>query len=97
MGNIADVIDAILSKENLSSNTPRIIEGNENLKKLSRCLNGNGDLFEEFITNDIKTIIEPLAYLYTIYTPVKNINEKLNIELEKKMNIISYYLQKTLF
>ena len=78
MGNIADIVDAVLSKENLSSESPKIIEEGENIKKLEKCLRGDGNLFDEFITDEMKQIIEPLNMIYTIYTPVKTINEKLN-------------------
>ena len=77
MGNIADIIDAVLSKENLSSESPKII-GEGDIKKLEKCLRGDGNLFDEFMNEDMKEIIEPLTMLYTIYTPVRTINEKLN-------------------
>ena len=78
MGNVADIVDAVLSKENLSSESPKIIGEEENIKKLEKCLRGDGNLFDEFITDEMKQIIEPLNILYTIYTPVRTINEKLN-------------------
>jgi len=78
MGNIADIIDAVLSKENLSSESPKIIGGGEEIKKLEKCLRGDGNLLDEFMNEEMKKIIEPLTMLYTIYTPVRNINEKLN-------------------
>ena len=77
MGNIADIIDAVLSKENLSSESPKII-GEGDIKKLEKCLRGDGNLFDEFMNEEMKEIIEPLTMLYTIYTPVRTINEKLN-------------------
>jgi hypothetical protein len=78
MGNIADIIDAVLSKENLSSNSPKIIGEGEEIKKLEKCLRGDGNLFDEFMNEDMKKIIEPLTILYTIYTPVRTINEKMH-------------------
>jgi len=78
MGNIADIIDAVLSKENLSSESPKIIGEGQDIKKLEKCLRGDGNLFDEFMNEEMKQIIELLTMLYTIYTPVRTINEKLN-------------------
>ena len=77
MGNMADIVDAALSKENLSSENPRLIDADENIKKLARCLRGDGNLFEEFVTEDVKKIINPLNMLYFLYTPVKTVTEKI--------------------
>ena len=78
MGNMADIVDAVLSKENLSSQTPRLIDADGDLNKLTRCLRGDGDLFEEFVTEDVKTIVDPLTQLYGLYTPVKEVNSRIN-------------------
>ena len=78
MGNMADIVDAVLSKENLSSQTPRLIDADGDLNKLTRCLRGDGDLFEEFVTDDVKTIVDPLTQLYGLYTPVKEVNSRIN-------------------
>ena len=77
MGNVADIIDAVLSKENLSSENPKII-GEGNIKKLEKCLRGDGNLFDEFMNEEMKKIIEPLTMLYTIYTPVRNKKKKMH-------------------
>ena len=71
MGNMADIVDAAFSKENLSSENPRLIGAGTNIQKLARCLRGDGDLFEEFVTNDVKLILDPLTKLYALYTPPK--------------------------
>ena len=78
MGNMADIVDAVLSKENLSSQTPRLIDADGDLNKLTRCLRGDGDLFEEFVTDDVKTIVDPLTQLYGLYTPVKEVDSRIN-------------------
>jgi len=75
---MADIVDAVLSKENLSSQTPRLIDADGDLNKLTRCLRGDGDLFEEFVTEDVKTIVDPLTQLYGLYTPVKEVNSRIN-------------------
>ena len=80
IGNIADIIDAILSKENLLSENPRLIDGNSDIQKLSRCLRGDGNLFEEFVDDNVKNIIEPLTQLYILYSSVKTVNQKINDE-----------------
>ena len=85
-GNMADIVDAALSKENLSSESPRLIEGNENIKKLTRCLRGDGDLFDEFVDEDVKSIVNPLTQLYALYSPVKEINTKINDETKTEYN-----------
>ena len=77
MGNIADIVDAAFSKENLSSQSPRLIDGGTEIKKLARCLRGDGDLFDEFVTTEVKEIVEPLTQLYYLYTPTKTVNEKI--------------------
>lgn len=77
ISNLADIIDAVLSKENLSSKNPRLIKGNDNIQKLSRCLRGNGDLFDSFVTDDIKNIADHLTQIYILYTPIKTINENI--------------------
>ena len=71
MGNLADIIDAVLSKENLSSTNPKLIGSAEELKKLEKCLRGDGNLFQEFMNEDdgMKLIIESLTSLFTLYTP----------------------------
>ena len=78
MGNMADIVDAAFSKENLSSQQPRLIANGTDIQKLARCLRGDGDLFEEFVTDQVKEIVNPLTILYTLYTPVKTVDEKLN-------------------
>ena len=83
MGNMADIVDAVLSKENLSSQTPRLIDADGDLNKLTRCLRGDGDLFEEFVTEDVKTIVDPLTQLYGLYTHVKEVNSRINNETGK--------------
>ena len=77
-GNMADIVDAVLSKENLSSETPRLIDAGEDINKLTRCLRGDGDLFAEFVTQDVKAIVDPLTQLYKLYTPVKIVNSRIN-------------------
>ena len=83
MGNMADIVDAVLSKENLSSQTPRLIDADGDINKLTRCLRGDGDLFEEFVTEDVKTIVDPLTHLYGLYTPVKEVNSRINNDTAK--------------
>ena len=80
MGNMADIVDAVLSKENLSSQTPRLIEANGDITKLTRCLRGDGDLFDEFVTDDVKSIVDPLTTLYSLYSQVKVVNDRINNE-----------------
>ena len=80
MGNMADIVDAVLSKENLSSQTPRLIEANGDITKLTRCLRGDGDLFDEFVTDDVKSIVDPLTTLYSLYSQVKDVNNRINNE-----------------
>ena len=83
VGNMADIVDAVLSKENLSSQTPRLIDADGDINKLTRCLRGDGDLFEEFVTEDVKTIVDPLTQLYGLYTPVKEVNSRINNDTAK--------------
>ena len=100
MGNMADIVDAAFSKENLSSEKPRLIGAGTNIQKLARCLRGDGDLFEEFVTEDVKKILNLLTQLYTLYSPAKIVNEKINnntgkneyntlIQLEEVINELS--------
>ena len=77
-GNLADIVDAAFSKENLVSEEPRLIGEGTEIQKLARCLRGDGDLFDEFVTDQVKTILNPLTILYTLYTPVKKVEEKIN-------------------
>ena len=88
MANLADIIDAVLSKENLSSENPRLIPGNDNIQKLARCLRGDGDLFDSFVDEDIKKVIEPLTQLYIYYTPIKTINENIGKNEKNKYNTL---------
>jgi len=76
MGNLADIIDAVLSRENLSSESPKLIGEGENIKKLEKCIRGDGNLFQDFLDDDMKQIINYFNLLYTIYTPVRTIHEK---------------------
>ena len=80
MGNMADIVDAAFSKENLLSQEPRLIGAGTEIQKLARCLRGDGDLFDEFVTEEVKSIINPLTQLYLLYSPVKTVNEKLSDE-----------------
>ena len=88
MGNLADIIDAVLSKENLSSTNPKLIGSVEELKKLEKCLRGDGNLFQEFMNDDdgMKLIIESLTRLFTLYTPVRTISEKIKLPENNKYN-----------
>jgi len=82
MGNLADIIDAVLSKENLSSANPKLIKDPGQIKKLEKCLRGDGNLFQEFMNEDddnMNAMIETLTRLFTLYTPVRTINEKINL------------------
>ena len=83
MGDMADIVDAVLSKENLSSQTPRLINADADINKLTRCLRGDGDLFDEFVTDDVKSIVDPLTKLYGLYSPVKDVNTRINNETGK--------------
>ena len=77
-GNMADIVDAVFSKENLASQEPRLIDSGTDINKLARCLRGDGDLFSEFVDENVKQIIEPLTRLYTLYTPSKIVDERIN-------------------
>ena len=77
MGNMADIVDAAFSKENLSSEKPRLIGAGTNIQKLARCLRGDGDLFEEFVTEEVRQILDPLTQLYILYSPAKIVDEKI--------------------
>ena len=79
-GNLADIVDAILSNENFAAEKPRLVGEGTDIKKLTRCLRGDGDLFSEFVTDQVKLIVDPLTRLYALYTPVKTISEKINNE-----------------
>ena len=83
MGNMADIVDAALSKENLSSETPRLINAGDDINKLTRCLRGDGNLFDEFVDEDVKKIVDPLTQLYSLYSPVKEVNSRLSDKTEK--------------
>ena len=78
MGNMADIVDAVLSKENLSSETPRLINAGDHITKLTRCLRGDGNLFEEFVDENVKRIVDPLTQLYSLYSPVNEVNSRLD-------------------
>ena len=88
IGNITDIIDAALSKENLSSAEPKLIEDPGQIKKLEKCLRGDGNLFQEFMNDDdnMKLIIENLTSLFTLYTPVKKIKEKIKLQESNEYN-----------
>ena len=88
LGNMADIVDAVLSKENLGSENPRLINGGNEIKKLARCLRGDGNLFDEFVDEDVKSIVDPLTKLYTLYTPVKTVFEKLNNPEQNEYNTL---------
>ena len=83
MGDMADVVDAAFSKENLVSQKPRLIDASPEIQKFSRCLRGDGDLFDEFVDDNVKDIVNPLTQLYFLYNPVKSVNEKINNETKK--------------
>ena len=82
MGNVADIVDAAFSKENLASQEPRLIDSGTDINLLARCLRGDGDLFGEFVSEDVKKITNLLAQLYTLYTPTKKVDERINDETE---------------
>ena len=75
---MADIVDAVLSKENLSSETPRLINAGDHITKLTRCLRGDGNLFEEFVDENVKRIVDPLTQLYSLYSPVNEVNSRLD-------------------
>ena len=82
LGNMADIVDAAFSKENLVSQNPRLIGGGTNIQKLARCLRGDGDLFSEFVKDEVKQITDQLTQLYILYTPSKTVDEKINNDTE---------------
>ena len=89
MGNMADIVDAAFSKENFASQSPRLIGENAEMQKLTRCLRGDGDLFDEFLEGEeeAKKLIQNLKILYYLYTPVKKVNEKIgNNEVRNEYN-----------
>ena len=63
-GNLADIVDAVLSNENFAAEKPRLVGEGGDIQKLARCLRGDGDLFDEFVTDDVKRIVDPLTRLY---------------------------------
>ena len=93
MGNLADIIDAVLSRENLSSESPKLIGEGENIKKLEKCIRGDGNLFQEFLDDDMKQIINFLTLLYTIYTPVRTIHEKTDPLMQNEKNEYNSFMK----
>ena len=66
----SDIVDCMYSSKNIGSDDPRIIPRTTDSSVLARCVRGDGNLLEEYLTDRAKRDILNLKQINTIYLKI---------------------------
>ena len=70
--NASDIVDCTYSSKNIGSDSPRIITRTTPSSLLTRCMRGDGNLLEEYLTDNAKKTIKNLKKINSIYIAIKD-------------------------
>ena len=89
----SDIVDCMYSSKNIGSDDPRIIERTTPSSVLTRCVRGDGNLLDEYLTDNAKKIILNLQKLNTIYLKIVDAYYKIATNDDNEYNILSSLAQ----
>ena len=82
---MCDIVDFIFSNENLSSDSPRIINS-DNLGDINICLRGDGDLLSVFLDSSTREFTNAIDILFNMYYPITKANELIKEDEPNNLN-----------
>ncbi len=85
ISDMGDIVDFIFSNENLSSDSPRIINS-DNLGDINICLRGDGDLLSVFLDSSTREFTNAIDILFNMYYPITKANELINENEPNNLN-----------
>ena len=85
----SDIVDCMYSSKNLGSNDPRIIQRATPNSVLNRCVRGDGNLLEEYLTDNGRKIILNLKKINTIYLKIVDAYNKITSPERNEYNTLS--------
>ena len=85
----SDIVDCMYSSKNIGSDDPRIIERTTPSSILTRCIRGDGNLLEEYLTDNAKKMILNLKKLNTIYTKIVEAYYRIVTNEDNEYNTLS--------
>ena len=85
----SDIVDCMYSSKNIGSDDPRIIQRTTPSSVLSRCVRGDGNLLEEYLTDNAKKIILDLKKLNTIYPKIVEAYYRITTREDNEYNTLS--------
>ena len=85
----SDIVDCMYSSKNIGSDDPRIIQRTTPSSVLTRCVRGDGNLLEEYLTDNAKKIILDLKKLNTIYPKIVEAYYRITTREDNEYNTLS--------
>jgi len=68
--NASDIIDCAYSSKNIGSDNPRVIPRTTDKSVMTRCIRGDGNLLDEYLSDNARKVILSLKKINTIYTAI---------------------------
>ena len=84
--NASDIVDCSYSTKNIGSDNPRIITRTTPSSVLTRCIRGDGNLLEEFLTDNAKKTIKNLKKINSIYIAIQDAYKRIKDENKNVYN-----------
>lgn len=85
----SDIVDCMYSSKNLGSNDPRLIQRTTPNSVLNRCVRGDGNLLDEYLTDNGRKIILNLKKINTIYLKIVDAHKKITANERNEYNTLS--------
>ena len=85
----SDIVDCMYSPKNIGSNDPRIIPRTTSSSVLTRCIRGDGNLLDEYLTEEAKKNILSLKKIKTIYLKIIDAYKRLTSTEKNEYNVFT--------
>jgi len=82
--NASDIVDCAYSSKNIGSDNPRVIPRTTVSSVLTRCIRGDGNLLDEYSTDDARKTILTLKKINSIYNAIIVEDKRMNTENNEK-------------
>ena len=85
----SDIVDCMYSSKNIGSADPRLIPRITNSSVLTRCVRGDGNLLDEYLTDKARKDILNLKKINTIYLKIVEAYNRITSEKKNEYNTLS--------
>ena len=87
--NASDIVDCAYSSKNIGSDNPRVIPRTTVSSVLTRCIRGDGNLLDEYSTDDARKTILTLKKINSIYTKIIDAYKRMHSSEDNVYNTLN--------